>query len=95
MSFKLLAINGSLTSPPSRTRIVLDGALAGARAYDPSVETQVLELRDFAIEFCDGRSPIITIAIHDKRLRWWKRLMPTLLLHLFIVDHTPGAQKLF
>ncbi|HTK06902.1 MAG TPA: NAD(P)H-dependent oxidoreductase [Ktedonobacteraceae bacterium] len=57
MSLKLLAINGSLTPPPSRTRIVLDVALAGARAYDSDVETEVLELRDFALEFCDGRSP--------------------------------------
>jgi MsuE subfamily FMN reductase len=56
MSFKLLAINGSLT-PPSRTRVILDIALEGARAYDASVEAEVLELRDFALEFCDGRSP--------------------------------------
>jgi MsuE subfamily FMN reductase len=57
MSFKVLGINGSLTPPPSRTRSVLDAALAGARACDANVQTQVLELRDFAIEFCDGRSP--------------------------------------
>ncbi|HEX4207244.1 MAG TPA: NAD(P)H-dependent oxidoreductase [Ktedonobacteraceae bacterium] len=56
MSFKLLGINGSLTTPPSRSRVVLDAALAGARAYDPSVTTEVLELRDFALEFCDGRA---------------------------------------
>ncbi|GLV56812.1 FMN reductase [Dictyobacter sp. S3.2.2.5] len=56
MSFKLLAINGSLTPPPSRTRVVLDGALAGAKAFDADVETQVLELRDFRLEFCDGRA---------------------------------------
>jgi MsuE subfamily FMN reductase len=56
MSFKLLGINGSLTPPPSRTRSVLDGALAGARAYDSGVETDVLELRDYALEFCDGRA---------------------------------------
>jgi MsuE subfamily FMN reductase len=57
MSFKLLAINGSLTPPPSRTRVILDVALEGARAYDANVEAEVLELRDFALEFCDGRSP--------------------------------------
>ncbi len=57
MGFKLLGINGSLTPPPSRTRIVLDVALSGARAFDPDLETEVLELRDFALEFCDGRSP--------------------------------------
>jgi MsuE subfamily FMN reductase len=53
MSFKLLAINGSFTPSPSRTRSVLDIALAAASTSD--VETSVLELRDFAIEFCDGR----------------------------------------
>jgi MsuE subfamily FMN reductase len=57
MGFKLLAINGSLTPPPSRSRITLDAALAGARAYDSTVETEVLELRDFALDFCDGRAP--------------------------------------
>ncbi|GCE30029.1 FMN reductase [Dictyobacter alpinus] len=57
MSFTLLAINGSLTPPPSRTRVVLDAALAGARTYDHSIETHVLELRDFALEFSDGRAP--------------------------------------
>jgi MsuE subfamily FMN reductase len=56
MGFKLLAINGSLTPPPSRSRVILDAALAGARAYDPCVETEVLELRDFALDFCDGRA---------------------------------------
>ncbi|HTI14918.1 MAG TPA: NAD(P)H-dependent oxidoreductase [Dictyobacter sp.] len=55
MSFKLLGINGSLTTPPSRTRIALDSALEGAKAYDLDVETTVLELRDYALEFCDGR----------------------------------------
>lgn len=55
MSLKLLAINGSLTPPPSRTRVVLDVALAAVRAADYTVETDVLELRDFNLEFCDGR----------------------------------------
>jgi MsuE subfamily FMN reductase len=55
MSFKLLAINGSLTSPPSRTRIVLDVSLAAARNAHPDVETEVLELRDLKLDFCDGR----------------------------------------
>ncbi len=55
MSIKILGINGSLTPPPSRTRAVLDVALEGARAFDPGVETEVLELRDYNLEFCDGR----------------------------------------
>lgn len=57
MSLKLLAINGSLGPAPSRTRTILDAALAGAAAADPTVETTVLELRDFDLQFCDGRAP--------------------------------------
>lgn len=57
MVLKILGINGSLTPPPSRTRVVLDVVLAAARAYDPASEIEVLELRDFALEFCDGRDP--------------------------------------
>lgn len=57
MGLKLLAINGSLTPPPSRTRALLEVALAGARGADPTIQTDVLELRDFALEFCDGRAP--------------------------------------
>lgn len=57
MGLKLLGINGSLTPPPSRSRVILDVALAGARTYDASVETEVLELREFDLEFCDARAP--------------------------------------
>ncbi len=57
MALKILAINGSLTPPPSRTRVVLDVTLAAARAADPAVETEVLELRDYDLDFCDGRAP--------------------------------------
>lgn len=56
MSFKLLAINGSLTPSPSRTRSVLDIVLAGASSYASAIETEVLELRDYELEFCDGRA---------------------------------------
>jgi MsuE subfamily FMN reductase len=57
MTLTILAINGSLTPPPSRTRALLEAAIAGARAADPEVRAEVLELRDLDIEFCDGRAP--------------------------------------
>jgi MsuE subfamily FMN reductase len=57
MGLRVLAINGSLTPPPSRTRALIDAALTGATAHDPAVETAVLELREFDLEFCDGRRP--------------------------------------
>lgn len=56
MGLKVLAINGSLTPAPSRTRALIDAALAGASAYAPDLETSVLELREHALEFCDGRA---------------------------------------
>jgi MsuE subfamily FMN reductase len=57
MGIKILGINGSLTPPPSKTRAVLDVALAAAKAFDNQVEIEVLELRDYDLQFCDGRSP--------------------------------------
>ena len=57
MDLKLLAINGSLTPSPSRTRTLLDLALAGTKSANPGVETRVLELREFNLAFCDGRRP--------------------------------------
>jgi MsuE subfamily FMN reductase len=35
---------------------MLEVALEGARAYDAGVETEILELRDYNLEFCDGRT---------------------------------------
>jgi MsuE subfamily FMN reductase len=57
MGFKLLAINGSLTPPPSKTRGALEQALKGACEYDPQIEIEVLELREYNLDFCDGRAP--------------------------------------
>lgn len=53
---RILGINGSLNHGPSKGRALLDAVLAGAQAEDASASTDVLELRDFALEFCDGRA---------------------------------------
>lgn len=56
MSLKLLGINGSIT-PNSRTGAVLETILeAAAKAY-PEIETELLELGQYDIAFCDGRDP--------------------------------------
>ncbi|GAC1584021.1 MAG: FMN reductase [Candidatus Velthaea sp.] len=52
----VLGINGSLQPGVSRGAAALVVALeAAARAE--GVTTEVLELRDYALEFCDGRAP--------------------------------------
>ncbi len=53
---KLLGISGSLT-PTSRTVEVVRLVLEGARRTDPEVETELLDLRDYDVAFCDGRDP--------------------------------------
>lgn len=53
---RLLGISGSLT-PTSRTVEVVRLVLEGARRPDPGIETELLDLREYDIAFCDGRDP--------------------------------------
>jgi NAD(P)H-dependent FMN reductase len=55
MTTTLLGISGSLTKGGS-TRTVIDYALQAAKERYPPISTTVLDLRDYAISFCDGRS---------------------------------------
>ncbi len=57
MTMHILAINGSLSGSPSRTRRAVDVALDGAQGDNGDVTGEVLELREFDLQFCDGRPP--------------------------------------
>ena len=54
MAMTLLGISGSLTQGGS-TRTAIDCALRAAQQRYPEVTTAVLDLRDVALAFCDGR----------------------------------------
>ncbi len=54
MSLTLLGISGSLTKGGS-TRAVIDAALLAAKTRYPDITTDVLDLRDVTLSFCDGR----------------------------------------
>jgi NAD(P)H-dependent FMN reductase len=54
MPLSLLGISGSLTKGGS-TRAVIDTALQVAKTRYPDITTDVLDLRDVALSFCDGR----------------------------------------
>src|SRR5262245_51542618 len=54
MAMTLLGIAGSLTRGGS-TRAAIDCALQAAQQRYPEVTTTVLDLRDVALAFCDGR----------------------------------------
>ncbi len=51
----VLGISGSLTAGRSGTRAAVDVAMEGAREAGADVRTDVLDLRDVALDFCDGR----------------------------------------
>jgi FMN reductase/FAD reductase [NAD(P)H] len=51
---KLLAIQGTVIS--SKPLVLIREVLAHVRAKFPAVETEVLDIRDYRLEFCDGRS---------------------------------------
>ena len=54
MTITLLGISGSLT-PGGTTRTAIDCALQAAQQGYPEVTTAVLDLREVALAFCDGR----------------------------------------
>lgn len=53
---KLLGVSGSLT-PRSKTLLAIEKVLEFAAQSDPNTQTQLLNLRDYRVEFCDGRDP--------------------------------------
>ncbi|UFT98591.1 NAD(P)H-dependent oxidoreductase [Radiobacillus kanasensis] len=53
---KLVGVSGSLT-PMSKTYVTLKEALTFAQNDNENVETDLLNLRDYEIQFCDGRDP--------------------------------------
>ena len=50
----ILGISGSMTKGGS-TRAVIDAVLQGAKAYNPHLITDVVDLRHVTLSFCDGR----------------------------------------
>jgi FMN reductase len=54
---KLIAVLGSVT-PPGRLLKALEAMTAAARAAEPTLEIDVLNLADVRIAFADGRAPV-------------------------------------
>lgn len=52
---KLLGISGTITG--SKTAVVVDEVLRAVKRLQPDIETELLDLRDYQVEFCDGRDP--------------------------------------
>ena len=69
MATTVLGISGSLTAGGS-TRAIIDYALQAAQARFPEITTDVLDLRDMKISFCDGRPPADYSDTQARRLRF-------------------------
>ncbi len=52
---KLLGVSGTITG--SKTLAVLNKLLDEVSSYDPSIEIEILDLKRYDVQFCDGRDP--------------------------------------
>jgi FAD reductase [NAD(P)H] len=52
---KLLGISGTIIG--SKTLAVVEKVIERARRLDPQIETEILDLKKFNVQFCDGRHP--------------------------------------
>ncbi|MBT2734611.1 NADPH-dependent FMN reductase [Bacillus sp. ISL-7] len=52
---KLLGISGTITG--SKTKIIVEKVLGEVKKHHPEVEVELLDLKQFDVQFCDGRDP--------------------------------------
>lgn len=52
---KLLGISGTIVG--SKTGIAVQSVLNAAKQFYPEIETQYLDMKDYQVQFCDGRDP--------------------------------------
>lgn len=52
---KLLGISGTIVG--SKTLVVVNKVLEEVNQLDPTIETELLDLKKYDVQFCDGRDP--------------------------------------
>lgn len=52
---KILGISGTITG--SKTLVVINHVIEQMKRINPSIETEILDLKQFDVQFCDGRPP--------------------------------------
>ena len=53
---KLLGISGTITG--SKTKIVVENVLAEVKKKYPEIEVELLDMKKYDVQFCDGRNPL-------------------------------------
>lgn len=52
---KLLGISGTITG--SKTKVVVQKVLEEVQKHHPDIEVEMLDLKEYDVQFCDGRDP--------------------------------------
>ncbi|MEW9673535.1 NADPH-dependent FMN reductase [Ammoniphilus sp. 3BR4] len=52
---KILGISGTITG--SKTLVLVNNVLENIRAAHPNIEVELLDLKKYNVQFCDGRNP--------------------------------------
>lgn len=52
---RLLGISGTITG--SKTLVVVNKVLDELKSIHPEIEVELLDLKNFDLQFCDGRHP--------------------------------------
>lgn len=52
---KLLGISATITG--SKTKVIVESVLSQVKKNDSNINTQLLDLKDYQLMFCDGREP--------------------------------------
>jgi FAD reductase [NAD(P)H] len=52
---KLLGISGTITG--SKTKVVVEKVLEEVTKHNPTIEVELLDLKKYDVQFCDGRDP--------------------------------------
>lgn len=52
---KLLGVSGTITG--SKTKVLVSQVLEEVKKHHPEIEVEILDLKQFDVQFCDGRDP--------------------------------------
>ncbi|WP_185819979.1 NAD(P)H-dependent oxidoreductase [Salibacterium salarium] len=87
---KLLGISGTITG--SKTKTSVRQTLDMVKRHDPNIEVEFMNLKDYDLQFCDGRDPWTYRGIHGASFRKWRRRVIILSASRFFRDHLPGLR---
>lgn len=86
---KIVGISGTLVG--SKTSLIVKKQLEELKEQRPSYEIEFIDLKDYTLDFCDGR-PIDQYSDDTKKsFSYVKRLMGSSLVHPFYMGQCQGS----